>query len=148
MPEKKLCCYGIDKGEIHFFNKLKSSNSINCGSINVLGDEFINEIIYNHNICVFPSCSEGMSTAVATCMAHGIIPIITRETGFNKMPFIIELESFTVEQVKKSIEQIQSLSVEELLQMRYDCYVYARTEFSLNTFNRQFSSIMGRILSQ
>lgn len=147
MPEKRLCCYGIDKGEIQFFNKLKSHNSINCGSINVLGNEFINEVIYNHNICVFPSCSEGMSTAVATCMAHGIIPIITRETGFNKMPFIIELESFTVEQVRKSIEQIQSLSVEELLQMRYDCYVYSRTEFSLNTFNRQFSSIMDRILS-
>lgn len=146
MPEKKLNCYGIDKEEKSFFNKLKAHNSVDCGNINVLGDEFITEVINRHNICVFPSCSEGMSTSIATCMAHGIIPIITRESGFNDAPCIVTLKDYSVNTIQKTIEYIQSLPTDELLDWRYQCYVYARHEFALTTFNKQFSSAMDSII--
>ena len=148
VPYMNLYCYGIDKGELGFFNKIKADNTINCGRISVLGDEFINEIVYKHNICVFPSCSEGMSTAVATCMAHGIIPIITKETGFNEMSSVVTLDDFSVECVKSKIIEIQSLSTEALLKMRFECYEYARREFALSTFNKRFSEIMDRIINE
>ena len=148
IPDMKLHCYGVDKGEQNFFKHLKVKNTIDCGSVNVLSDDFIDRVVYNQNICVFPSCSEGMSTAVATCMAHGIIPIITRETGFNDTPNIILLEDFSVECVIEAIQRIQSLSSEQILEMRKNCYYYARQEFCIDNFNRQFYEIMDSIITK
>ena len=100
----------------------------------------------NFNFVFFPSCSEGMSTAIATCMAHGIIPIITKECGFESAPCIIELEDFRIESIISTIRRIEKMNVDEILGMREKCYYYARNNFSLNNFDINFRNIMNQIL--
>lgn len=146
MPNKKLLCYGICKNERNFFRKIKAQNTIDCGRISVLSNDFVEQVIYKNNICVFPSCSEGMSTAVATCMAHGIIPIVTKEVGFNDSPWIVTLKDYTVENIKDTINHILNLSTKEILQWRYECYKYARNQFSINEFDSLFTSAMDSII--
>lgn len=145
-PKLMLDCYGVDVDDKRLFNKLKYKNTIDCGKVNVLSDEFINEVVYRHNFCVLPSCSEGMSTAVATCMAHGIIPIITKECGYNDSPYIIQIDDYRIDTIKSAINSVLSMTNEEILEMRHNCYLYARNEFSLECFNNRFTEIMNQIL--
>ena len=96
---------------------------------------------------ILDSCSEGMSTAVSTCMAHGIIPIVSMECGFNEAPCIIQLEDNSVEGVKAAIQRACDMSDEEVLAMRKDCYEYARNQFSLEHFDHVFYEELNKILN-
>ena len=145
-PDLQVNCYGIDKRERKLFNKLKSKNIHDCGTINVLSNKYYTDIILKHNFIIFPSCSEGMSTAIATSMAHGIIPIITKECGFESHDCIFELEDFKIETLKKTIISITRMSNEDILKMREKCYHYAREVFSLEYFTNNFSEIMNQII--
>lgn len=146
LPNKQLNCYGVDVDDQKLFKKLKKHNTNDCGHINVLSSLFIQKVVMQHNICVLPSCSEGMSTAVATCMAHGIIPIVSRETGYNDCPWIIQIEDVTVDSIKDAISSFDALSDEEILKMRHNCYTYARESFSLENFSNSFTQIMDQLI--
>ena len=71
MKDLSIDFYGLASNEISIFNKLKSSNTKDCGRINVQTQHFIDNVVYKHCFMIMPSCSEGMNTSVATCMAHG-----------------------------------------------------------------------------
>lgn len=146
MPNMNLRCYGIDGREYSLFKEIKAYNTIDCGRVNVLSENFITEVVLKHNIVVLPSCSEGMSTAVATCMAHGIIPIVTTDCGFDKCPYIIQLEKCTVETLMEAIMKVQEMTNDELMELRYNCYKYARDKFSIKAFDDRFTKIMDKIL--
>lgn len=141
-----LNCYGIQKNEYDLFNKLKAPNIYNKGHINVLSNSFIDEVVLKHNFIIFPSCSEGMNTAVATCMAYGIIPIVTKECGFEPADCILELDDYHVDSIKTTILYISNLSDMEIFNFRQQCYKYAREHFTLNNFDRSFKTIMDEIL--
>lgn len=146
LPNFTLNCYGIDHREKSIFNSIKYTNTINHGSINVLSEDFYTQIILKHNFVIFPSCSEGMSTAVATCMAHGIIPIVTKECGIESIPFIIELNDIKIDSIKKVIMQTLNMRKEDILLKRKKCYEYARENYSLKKFDENFKNIMDDIL--
>ena len=146
MPDCKIDFYGLDEREKKLFRKLRPRNAYDCGRINVLSNQFVDDVLKCHNFVVFPSCSEGMSTAICTCMAHGIIPIVTKESGFDPAPSIVELDGYKVEDVRSAIEKALSLPDDKILQMRQTSFEYARNYFSLRHFDRQFSQIMNEIL--
>lgn len=145
MPKFSIDFYGLCDSERELFNKIKAGNTVDCGRVNVQEPEFIEKIVNKHCFIIFPSCSEGMSTAVATCMAHGIIPILTKECGFNPCEYIIELEGWQVEDIKNAVKQVVSMSNEEIISLRENCYKYAQENFSLEHFNRSFREIMKSI---
>ena len=146
LPDYHIDLYGISKNEKNLYERLKSDNSSDCGRVNVQSSEYIEKVISRHCFLIFPSCSEGMSTAVCTCMAHGIIPILTKESGFDPHPAIIELKSFTVEEVRKTIVMAASMSDNEVLKMRRLAYEHGRDAFSLEHFDKRFTDIMDTIL--
>ena len=147
LPDLSLNVYGLDKKEYGLFEELKADNTYNKKRINVLSDEFITDVVKKHNFMILDSCSEGMSTAVSTCMAHGIIPIVSMECGFNEAPCIIRLEDNSVEGVKAAIQKACDMSDEEVLAMRKDCYEYARNQFSLEHFDHVFYEELNKILN-
>lgn len=146
MPSYSLDLYGILNGEVALFDLLKSDNTFNRGFIKVNSDDFIEEVVNQHCFMIFPSCSEGMSTSVATCMAHGIIPIVTKETGFDPFDCIIELPGWKVEDIISTVNKVISMSDEQILNMREQCYLYARNNFSLEHFDEKFREIMKNTL--
>ena len=146
LPNYQIDFYGISKSEVPLFEKLQPENAQYCGRINVQSDEFIEKVVSKHCFLVFPSCSEGMSTAVCTCMAHGIIPIVTKETGFEPHPSIIELQGWSVDELKETIERAASMDDKEILAMRKAAYEYARKQFSLAHFTEEFATTMDEML--
>lgn len=148
MPECSVDFYGITGNEKKLFDKLKVANTIDCGYINVQELEFIEKLVNRHCFIIFPSCSEGMSTAVATCMAHGIIPIITKECGFNSCECIIELDGWQIEDIKNAVKRVIAMSDEEILNLRKRCYEYAHENFSLECFHNSFKKTMQSIVEK
>lgn len=146
MPEFAINFYGLSTAERRLFHKLRVSNTLDCGRVNVQKTEFIDKIVNQHCFIIFPSCSEGMSTAVATCMAHGIIPILTKECGFEPNEYIIELGGWHIEDIKYAVKRAASMNNEEILNFREGCFQYARKNFSLEKFDSLFKDIMNDIL--
>lgn len=146
MPELAINFYGLSTAERRLFHKLRVSNTLDCGRVNVQKTEFIDKIVNQHCFIIFPSCSEGMSTAVATCMAHGIIPILTKECGFEPNEYIIELGGWHIEDIKCAVKRAISMNNEDILNFREGCFQYARKNFSLEKFDSSFENIMDDIL--
>lgn len=146
MPEFAINFYGLSTAERRLFHKLRVSNTLDCGRVNVQKTEFIDKIVNQHCFIIFPSCSEGMSTAVATCMAHGIIPILTKECGFEPNEYIIELGGWHIEDIKCAVKRAISMNNEDILNFREGCFQYARKNFSLEKFDSSFENIMDDIL--
>lgn len=146
MPELAINFYGLSTAERRLFHKLRVSNTLDCGRVNVQKTEFIDKIVNQHCFIIFPSCSEGMSTAVATCMAHGIIPILTKECGFEPNEYIIELGGWHIEDIKCAVKRAISMNNEDILNFREGCFQYARKNFSLEKFDSSFEDIMDDIL--
>ena len=146
MTEYTLNLYGIDNEELGLFKKLKAENTINKGRVNVLSQQYIDDVVMNNCFVILPSCSEGMSTGVATCMAHGLIPIVTKESGFDSQPFIFELKGYYVEDIREMVREVSAMSIDDILSLREKCYQYAQEFFSLKHFNEKFSEIMDDLL--
>ena len=127
--------------------KIKPINAHRHGIVNVMSDVYINEIINKNSFVILDSCSEGMASGVATCMMHGLIPIVTKESGFNEASAIVELDDYKVESIVNTVRKLISLSDAEILNLRYRTFEYARNNFSIGEFTRKFSMIMDNIYS-
>lgn len=145
-PEWELDVYGLRKTEKKLFNTIKAGNTIDCGYVNVHSKSFIDNVVNKHVFLLFPSCSEGMSTGVATCMAHGMIPIVTKECGFEPNESIIEFLSYKKEDVESKIMEVLTKKDDEILSLRSKVYNYARQSFSIKAFDCRFTEIMDDIL--
>lgn len=148
VPWCNIDFYGLSPLELPIFNKIKAENTVDCGRINVQGEEFIQEVVNRHCFMIFPSCSEGMSTAVATCMAHGIIPVVTRECGFAEHEAILILDDWYVDSIKNKIIALGQMIDETVFNLCKAAYVYARQAFSLRHFEDSFKTIMKDIMKQ
>lgn len=146
LPDYKIAFYGLAPSEKSIFEEMKSSNTKDCGRINVQTEDFIEKVVNKHCFMIMPSCSEGMNTSVATCMAHGIIPIVTKETGFEPCKYIIELEDYKIKTVIECINKVLSMSEEEILAMSEGACKYAQENFCLTHFDNSFRKIMKQIM--
>lgn len=144
------CCtlnvFGVSPLEKDLFKSLHPKNVIDKGNINVMGPEFLSEVINNNLFVVLPSCSEGMASGVATCMVHGLIPLITKECGFNDDIPQIRINSFKVYEIKKNICNLLMMPDQVLLEKRKEVYFSSRKNFSIEKFTVDFNSIVDSLL--
>lgn len=137
IPDYTLNVYGVDSKELKSIEKLLPPNVIIHSKVSVLSHEFIN--VMNKNLFIISaSCLEGMQSGVATCMRHGLIPMLTKECGYDEHPSIIQFENYKVETIKNKIEEIQKLSDEELAKLSRNIYDYGNSEFTLENFIATF----------
>ena len=60
-----------------------------------------------------------MPSSVSICMQLGLIPIVTKECGFDTNDkFAIEIEDLTISSVKNSIEKALKLEDDKILDMK------------------------------
>jgi hypothetical protein len=132
----------LDKKQLPNFEK--SRNIVDLGFVNVQSDEFI-KIINQCSFVVLPSCSEALSTGVITCMNHGLIPVVSKETGFQISNFGLELEGFKIETISKAINIVSNYSDKRVLEQHKIVYDYSIENFSLLKFQNTFSSILNKL---
>lgn len=119
-------------------------NIFDLGFVDVYSDKFLT-LINTVSFVILPSCSEGISTGVITCMNHGLIPVVTRETGIDTSLIGYELSDFKVEYLKNRVLEISNIE-SELIDKHHDfVFNYAKSTFSLDNFQNTFSRILAEL---
>jgi glycosyltransferase involved in cell wall biosynthesis len=96
---------------------------------------------------IYPSCSEGQSGGVVTCLHAGLIPIISYESGVDVDDFGFLLKDCSVETIKESIRMVASLSTQELRERARQAWEFARANHTREKFADEYRKIVTGIIS-
>jgi len=137
---------GLDKKERKILNIRQKDNIIEYGHVDVNSDAYL-ELIQKCTYIILPSCSEGFSTAVTTGMLHGLIPIVIKDTGFNRAgDNVILLEDYKVDYLAETINELSCSDPHELSKLSKKVFDFAQENFSLEAFENHFRKIMTEII--
>ncbi|MEG1518848.1 MAG: glycosyltransferase [Cetobacterium sp.] len=146
-PELTLHICGFNPEETYLkIPKLK--NIIDYGRIDIKGENFL-ELAKKCSYIILPSCSEGFSTSIATGMLHSLIPIVCKDTGFNRLgEYAIYLEDYKIEYIENEILNLTRKDGELLEEKHQAIYYFSRDNFTLNKFTENFRNILREILNE
>lgn len=134
----------LDKKVIHL---PKKNNIIDHGFVDVNSDRYL-EIVDKCTYSMLPSCSEACSTSITTSMLHGLIPVVIRNSGFNRLTEnAVFLEDYKVEYLESSVNRLINIPPNELEVLRNRTYDYARKSFSNEEFEKSFNTIIQEIVN-
>lgn len=115
------------------------------GFIDVRSDIFL-DVIKNTTALIFPSCSEGQSGCVVTCMHAGLIPVISYESGVsvsNESGIILKDNS--IEEIFCSIRNLSQKPADELRTMAQNSWLYARTYHTRENFIKYYCNFVDKL---
>ncbi len=150
LPENSdltLFVCGLKGSERKLFDFKHTKNIIDLGFVQVLSNEFLT-LLEKCTYVILPSCSEGVATSVATCMNHGLIPVVTKGTGFDRKDFVVHLQDYHVEYVSEVVRECANRSVRDLEAFEREAIQYARTSFSKKAFKKNFLFALQKILAE
>jgi len=150
MPDCHLTVCGPIKADkdferIYYKELYETPNIHTVGWIDIQGPEFL-DVIRNSMGLVYPSCAEGQSGAVVTCLQAGLIPIISQESGVDISDFGIILRNCTIDEIKGSVRKVSALSVKELAMKARQSWEYARKYHTRENFSREYTEAIKRII--
>ena len=151
MPDHRLTvCGPIEKEKdfenVYYKELYQAPNIHTVGWVDVSSPKFI-EITNDCLGLIYPSCSEGQSGAVVTCLQAGLIPIISRESGVDVNDFGLILKDCSIEEIKTSICRISSLSTEELKRMSRKAWEFARANHTRERFAEEYRKFVEKIIT-
>jgi hypothetical protein len=151
-PEKHLTVCGPVERERDFekayYKELYETPNINSvGWVDVGGDEF-KEIVGNCIGLIYPSCSEGQSGAVVTCMQAGLIPIISYESGVDVKGFGETLRQCTVDEIFDSIQRVSRFPSERMREMAVSTWEYARVNHTREKYAGELKRFLEMVISE
>lgn len=126
--------------------KIPNKNNIkDYGIINVNSEIFL-DIVSKCNFIILPSCSEALSTSVLTGMLHGMIPIVLKDSGFNRLKEnALFLDDFSVEYIDKKLTEILNLQSKIIQELEQNVYTFAREQFTIQAYTEKFRGICNYI---
>ena len=137
---------GLSEEDEKLLKPKKRANIINQGYINIKGPAFL-ELAKACSFIVLPSCSEACSTSITTGMLHGLIPIVIKDTGFNRLnENAIFLEDFKVPYLDEKLTEISTMPSKDLANYSRSGFDFAHENFSNTAFEMNFEKIMNTIL--
>jgi glycosyltransferase involved in cell wall biosynthesis len=150
MPDYHLTVCGPVKADkdferIYYKELYETPNIHTVGWIDIQGPEFM-DVIRNSIGIVYPSCAEGQSGAVVTCLQAGLIPIISQESGVDVSDFGLMLRNCTIDEIKDSVRKVSALSVKELAMKARQSWEYARKYHTKENFSREYTEAIKRIV--
>ncbi len=118
------------------------------GYLDPSGEEF--QRIARRCFCFLaPSCSESISTAVATCLQIGLFPIISVDTGVTLPKGCgFYLGEPSVEEIKRLSGRAYRMSEGELKRQISLTQKYALKQFSRKKFSEEMSAYLERVLGK
>ncbi len=143
-PELELYVLGVSEYERRILKHLTGPNITDVGFIKIQGEEFL-DIVSKCGFVVLPSCSERLATSVITAMNHGLIPLVTRETGL-EVPVGEVFDNFRVETIDEVISR-WSMKDETLLDSISDeTREYALATFHISNYTERIKNILKTLI--
>lgn len=151
LPECHLTVCGPVKQESDFekaYHKelYNSPNILTLGMIDVTSYQFF-KVIKENVALIFPSCSEGQSGSVITCLHAGLIPIISYESGVDIDDFGILLKKCSIDEIKNSIMTISNYSEDRLKTMSNNAWQYARINYTKEKFSECYNQFVNKMVT-
>ena len=147
--EKLFICGPYDLEPIfvkHFKKELFETNNITAlGFVDQNSDAF-RKVLEEADFAILPSCSEGQSGSLLTLMTYGLIPIAPDNTGFQNLESLgVRLTEFSVQDIIRSIEHANGLTMEEIEGKRKLVYETVLSDFKPESFSRTFETFISKI---
>lgn len=146
LPEYQLFVCGNVQGEKDFeklyWDELYSTKNIKTLGRVDLGSDVFRDITNTAIALIYPSCAEGQSGAVVTCMHAGLIPVISHHSGVDVGDFGIITKDNTVEEITQTIQSVATMSDDELRRRSRGAWEYARKNHTRERFSEEFSKFV------
>lgn len=138
---------GLSSKEKFFLGVPDRKNIIEYGYMDIKSQDFLSLV----DLCTYsilPSCSEGFATSITTGMMHGLIPVVMKNTGFNRIrDLAIFIDDYKLETIELKLNEIIKFSDQELQNTSTQVYEFAHENFNISTFEKKFKKIILKILA-
>jgi hypothetical protein len=104
------------------------------------------EIIKTCAFTLLPSCSEGMSSSIATCMHVGLIPLVSKESGVDVGDSGLIFHNNSIPEIEKGILTFSNKSEEELTVLSKKSFDLAQDCFTLDRFKKDFKQALKKLI--
>ena len=151
LPEMRLTVCGPVEAEKEFVRAYseelyRTPNIRAVGWVDVAGEDFLH-IVKNTVGIIYPSCAEGQAGSVVNCLAAGLIPIVSRESGIPVNDFGVLLDNCTVENVRNAVRKIAALSDADLAIRARKTWEYAKAYHSHDAYRVGYGKIVQAIIA-
>lgn len=130
----------------YYDSKLSKKNIHYLGYNSVLSQDF-KKLIDRCAFSILPSSSEGQSTSITNLSACGLIPLITKECGFDLGSKSITIEDIDFESIKEAVNKSQTMSLKEIGEKRKEVKKYFSENYTLTNFEKHIQSIILKIIN-
>ncbi|RIJ42300.1 glycosyltransferase family protein [Pontibacter oryzae] len=139
---------GISDAEREMLKIGKIKNVIDHEYIDVQSQLF-KDLVSTCAYIILPSCSEACATSVTTGMLHGLIPVVMKDAGFNRLGSLpVFLEHYALEYLDKELSELADKSPEQLELYSQRVYRYAHQHFTIDSFANQIETILRDIVNK
>ena len=149
-PCELYICAPINKEndfiEVYHNELFKNFNIHQIGFIDPLSFRF-RQIAARCSYMILPSCSEGMSGAVTTAMSAGIIPICSRECGFDDGD-VINLDNCHIDTIKKKVIECANKPLDWIETECKKEVQLAKSKYSWNAFSNTLKDPLEKTLNR
>lgn len=115
------------------------------GWVNLRSPEFT-QLANRCAYLVYPSCSEGQSGAVLNAMAHGIIPIVSRDSGIDTDDFGVTLPDTRVSTIRRTVRDMAALPPEQCAAFASSAHQTATQRYTANNFRAKLEHILEQLV--
>lgn len=137
---------GLEKKDRELLVRSKRENIIEYGHIDIKSEIFLT-LVDKCSYIILPSCSEGFSTSITTGMLHGLIPVVMKNSGFDRMSNCgVFLEDFKIEYLTMKIDELSDTEHERIAFQSEQAFHFARKNFTIQEFETSFKTIISNIL--
>ncbi len=153
LPDHRLTVVGpVDRErafERAYARELYSTSNVRAsGWMDIASPEFL-ALARTTLALVYPSCSEGQSGGVVTCLHAGLLPVVTPEVGLDVAPeWGVVLAEPTVDAIRTAVVALGERPPGELAAMADAAWSYARRNHTRERFatvyREQMLAIFGR----
>lgn len=139
---------GLNKESRKLLGIAKKENIYDYGFVNVQSPEFLS-IISKCAYSVLPSCSEGFATSITTSMLYGLIPVVNRNTGFNRLrEKAVFFDDYHVEYIENVLNDLADRDPADLISLSKRVKDFASANFTLEAFESRFQEIIMDIFNK
>lgn len=132
-----------DFAKLYHKELFETANIHPIGFVNVDSFEFV-DIAKKCAYIISPSCSEGQSGSVLVGMSAGLIPIASRESGFNRDEVFL-LEDCRMETLSEAIRLFSSKPVQWIEEESRRASSIAHTQFSKENFTKSVREALSSV---
>jgi hypothetical protein len=137
---------GLDQKSKKMLKVPSKSNIIDYGFVQINSEVFL-KIVDVCSFSILPSCSEGMATSITTSMLHGLIPVVIRDTGFNRLgDHAIFLNDYKIEYINEILTKLPEYDPKKLEDMAFRVHDFASGNFTIMAYEQTMRSIFREII--